>query len=560
MKQIKYTIVALILLLALFVSGCVPGDPIPGDLCTQNIYPGTHNTYDIGSPSLYYNDAYFTTIHATTILSPYARFVTVAESGGDYTSIQDAIDSITDATVASVYAVYIYPGDYTETITGKDYVHLVGVLGKRSTVQIHGAAGVLLTTQTGSGGIFKNLDFVSTGAEVLNIPAGAGGKNFLFKNCRFKADITDSNLDVITVDSGKVALEDCRLSYTETNVGGTAGAVWHRGIYVNDDAIIRIHDCNLEMEVGDDDDIVVMIEEKTGVTAEMLIDSTDFHIHLTNVAYAGAAGVYYTHGSGQDRHIIGCHIHITTDGNGFGYAYFLDSTAGGGEIYSTANHILVNGFGVNGYLAAAAAGDKVCCSFDDIGGSDAGYSHSGDVKIIVGTCGTFTADVIMGGNITSLGKVEADRLIGDIEGYSIDIAQASDLNIALNDTISLSFNFEPDIIILSYSGRCQHDTTFEAGHTTGHCEIAVTGVDTINYNLNASGLRDSNGAISTVALQNSAINVVGVFGGFDGADWAMFYGVGTWTTATHTLLITFSTVDNCNSAQNFIEIMATAYR
>lgn len=203
----------------------------------------------------------------------------------------------------------------------------------------------------------------------------------------------------------------------------------------------------------------------------------------------------------------------------------------------------------------AAATDDAIARYDGVTGK-----LIQDSAVTINDAGLLTAGSILGGNIVSLGKVEADRLIGDIEGYSIDIVQASDLDIALNDTISLSFNFEPDIIVLSYSGRCQHDTTFETGHTTGHCEISITGVDTIGYNLNASGIRDSNGAMASIVLQNSAINTVGVFGGFDGADWALFYGVGTWTTATHTLLITFSTVNNCNDAQNFIEIMATAYR
>jgi len=50
-------------------------------------------------------------------------------------------------------------------------------------------------------------------------------------------------------------------------------------------------------------------------------------------------------------------------------------------------------------------------------------------------------------------------------------------------------------------------------------------------------------------------------GGYDGIDHAKCWGTGTsWTTATHTLLVTFDTVEHCRDAWNFFEIMATAYR
>lgn len=51
--------------------------------------------------------------------------VTVANSNGDYFSIKDAIDSITDASSAKPYQVTVYPGLFTENpITCKEYVYL----------------------------------------------------------------------------------------------------------------------------------------------------------------------------------------------------------------------------------------------------------------------------------------------------------------------------------------------------------------------------------------------------------------------------------------------------
>ena len=63
----------------------------------------------------------------------YAGVVVVARSGGDYTSVQAAINSITDATAGNPYLVWVAPGVYSETVTMKPYVHLQGA-GQEATV------------------------------------------------------------------------------------------------------------------------------------------------------------------------------------------------------------------------------------------------------------------------------------------------------------------------------------------------------------------------------------------------------------------------------------------
>lgn len=65
----------------------------------------------------------------------YANVVTVAVSGGDFTSVAAALDSITDATADNPYLVQVMPGIYTETdlVTAKAYVHVRGS-GPQATV------------------------------------------------------------------------------------------------------------------------------------------------------------------------------------------------------------------------------------------------------------------------------------------------------------------------------------------------------------------------------------------------------------------------------------------
>lgn len=193
-------------------------------------------------------------------------------------------------------------------------------------------------------------------------------------------------------------------------------------------------------------------------------------------------------------------------------------------------------------------------------GIDVTVGNDVDIGNDLDVTGTLSCPSYTGQNLTLTGKIEGDRLFADVEGYSIDVVQSSDLNIALNDTLDLVFLFEPDVIVLDYTGRCQHDTTLDDGHTTGHSVITVTGVDTITYNTNYTALVNNGGAFGSHIGQNDAVNAVVVYGGNDGVDDGYFYGVGSWTTATKTLRLTFSTVANTNTATNYIEILAIAYR
>jgi hypothetical protein len=62
----------------------------------------------------------------------YAGVVVVAKSGGDCSSVQEAIDSITDATANNPYLVWVAPGVYQEQVTMKPHVHLQGA-GQEAT-------------------------------------------------------------------------------------------------------------------------------------------------------------------------------------------------------------------------------------------------------------------------------------------------------------------------------------------------------------------------------------------------------------------------------------------
>jgi Chaperone of endosialidase len=79
----------------------------------------------------------------------------VAKAGAPYTSIQTAINAISDATAVKPYLIQVAPGVYSENIVVKDYVHIQGSAGGETQTTI------LVGTITGtlSGGLVALTDF-----------------------------------------------------------------------------------------------------------------------------------------------------------------------------------------------------------------------------------------------------------------------------------------------------------------------------------------------------------------------------------------------------------------
>jgi hypothetical protein len=82
-------------------------------------------------------------LHRTAFQQKYGNVVVVAQSGGDFTSVQAALTSITDASDTNRYLVWVGPGVYTETVTMKPYVDIEGAGELLTTISSGSATGTV---------------------------------------------------------------------------------------------------------------------------------------------------------------------------------------------------------------------------------------------------------------------------------------------------------------------------------------------------------------------------------------------------------------------------------
>jgi len=81
--------------------------------------------------------------HATELMGAhYQQAVTVAKSGGDYTTISEALSAITPS-ANNPYLIMVMPGVYEETVQLKSFVELRG--SGRNSCKISSSSGTPLT-------------------------------------------------------------------------------------------------------------------------------------------------------------------------------------------------------------------------------------------------------------------------------------------------------------------------------------------------------------------------------------------------------------------------------
>lgn len=176
----------------------------------------------------------------------YELVVTVAKSGADFTSIQAAIDSITDASSDNRYLVWVGPGRYNERVTLKNYVYLQGV--EQWDTVIEYAAGsanyppdTATLTLSGNSRV-RRLTVLSHGTAAHNTAVFApdGAAHVLLDNIYVEARGTgDANYGMVVMGGST------SLGITQAYIGASNGASSNNGLVLEDDVNVSLTDCSI---------------------------------------------------------------------------------------------------------------------------------------------------------------------------------------------------------------------------------------------------------------------------------------------------------------------------
>lgn len=164
--------------------------------------------------------------------SAYAGVVVVAASGGDFTSIQSALDSVT-ATAGQRYLVWVAPGVYTETVTMKPYVDITGAGQNLTRIVAPGAPISTTGTVRGANDAgLRSLTVENTGGNAYAVAIYNALVIPRFSDVTARAAGGDVNIAVFDETS-----ESEFVNVTAHAVGGTRAY----GVYVANGAPVLLH-------------------------------------------------------------------------------------------------------------------------------------------------------------------------------------------------------------------------------------------------------------------------------------------------------------------------------
>jgi len=143
-----------------------------------------------------------------------SQFVTVGKTNADYTTIQAAIDAISDAAEDKRYTALVNPGKYDEAVTLKDYVDLVGV-SPYSTI-IACTTHHAITIPANAHCSIKSIQ--ATASLSMRNAIDMGGTSLLVQGC-----ILDGVGQSIEIDAGDAVIFHSQLSTGGFKHRGSAG-------------------------------------------------------------------------------------------------------------------------------------------------------------------------------------------------------------------------------------------------------------------------------------------------------------------------------------------------
>lgn len=197
-------------------------DTLSEHLSDPDIHPDRHEPQTMFAPWTFSDNVYFEGAiygDGSTLNNIEKRkrgIISVAKSGGDYSAIQSAIDSIQNPSAANQYVIIVYPGDYEERVLlNKDYVSLIGVSREKCRIKSN-PSGTTPTDAsvyvTGAHASIQNLAIENTYSGGLNAESALtlGAADIHIKNC----DVISQGRDTVwgLSSCAETVLENCRIT------------------------------------------------------------------------------------------------------------------------------------------------------------------------------------------------------------------------------------------------------------------------------------------------------------------------------------------------------------
>ena len=434
---------------------------------------------------------------------PVAQVLVVAKTGGDYATIQAAINAVTDASASKPYVVKVEAGLYTANVVMKDYVFVTAanpfsatIVGKVTgtinaqcalqgfNISLVSAADGEIAVSTDGTGLFVCYDcsisisgagnFSCTGFSRLQ---GSGSLNTV--------GVVDRRTTAsITKDSTGFALGGAA-SWVITNISYSGSAAYASGTHTG------------------------VACSSTGV-----VSATSGKINFTStVAFSGEVRGFYTSTASTGLRLWqGFLIRLLGTSGGTAYGFCINTSSGAGEQTYTGCALFIDGF-TNEYSTNAAVTDsqKVwlqSCN-KDLAKSGAGLSiltpydenHSGFIEFD-------------SAGATYWGFVPATRVF-TLNKRATGLVKSSPVIGASGQTVTLT-NYAVNIVYLTSAGVLASTTTYTEAIPTGNVVLFQVYSDGTNYivkkethpvSFNQSASLYLHGVLGAVIENNGGANI-----------------------------------------------------
>ncbi len=292
----------------------------------------------------------------------YGNTLLVAKTGGDYDTIQAAINAS-----GANDTIIIHPGTYIEAVTTKagGSTTLVGEGAMGSVVIQQDAATVMTVPATPMTMAFiKNIKLKSNavGADPSKLLVGAG-LMMLFSEVAFDYDMNNGYCSsIVTLNAGNTIFTNCKFDFdgvgtagAESNFVTTAGAAMF--------AIMQGFGTMSVTAVTASENLHFIKDLSSGANN---IRDFDCRLDASGASFAGSLDFYYGENSGSVELQSNKLLISTPSGavGSYGRAYRLAGT-GGGAVHSSGNRVEVAGFADN-YFADISATETLYSHFDDV--------------------------------------------------------------------------------------------------------------------------------------------------------------------------------------------------